>query len=194
MDKVFAAFEEQEKKIKAEDEQRAAEARRRGRPAPRTVEQEFMETVDMQKHADRVLRSILINVKAVPAGTLPYTSISSTRLQPGKAQEWRQLWEKYNKPVFDKLVADGTIFGYGVDREDQHSSDPGWRWAWVLMPNLATTDKLIRAFEADRQARSPEERAAITRQFQEITVPDAHRDELFRAAIFAAAEASAGSE
>ena len=36
------------------------------------------------------------------------------RALPGKAQAYRAVWEKYYKPIYAKLLADGTIVGYGL--------------------------------------------------------------------------------
>jgi hypothetical protein len=184
MDKVFAAFEEQEKKIRVEDEQRAAEARKLKQPIPKTAEQEFLETVELKDHHDFLLRSIVFNFKPVPAGTLPYLGLFRFRVERGRGQDYRKLWEKYDKPVWDKLLADGVIYGYGMDIEDFTSLEPGTRWFWVSMPDLAAGDKIEAAFNADRERRSEEERAAIGRQFREVTVAGSSHDDLYRAVIF----------
>jgi len=186
LDKVFAAFEELEKKMKAEDEQRAAEARKLKQPIPKTAEQEFLEAVDLKNHHDFLLRSIVSNIKPVPVGTLPYLGLFRFRVERGRGQDYRKLWEKYDKPVWDKLLADGVIYGYGIDVEDFTSLEPGTRWFWVSMPDLATGDKIDATFAADRDKRSEEERAAIGRQFREVTVAGSSHDDLYRAAIFAA--------
>jgi hypothetical protein len=186
LDKVFAAFEEQEKKIKAEDEQRAAEARKLKQPIPKAAEQEFLEAVDLTQHHDFLVRTIVSNLKPVPAGTLPYTALFRFRVERGKGQDYRKLWEKYDKAIWDKLVADGTILGYGLDVEDFTSVQPGTRWIWVTLPNLAAGVKIDAAFGADRQRRSEEERATIGNQFREVIVAGSSHDDLLRAIIFAA--------
>ena len=43
----------------------------------------------------------------VPSGVLPYTRYNSVKVLPGKANAYRQVWEKYNKPVLKKAVAEG---------------------------------------------------------------------------------------
>jgi hypothetical protein len=186
VDKLLAAFVELGKQMKADDEQRAAEARRLKQPVPKTAEQDLMEAFDFDQHQDFVLRSVVFNIKPVPADTLPYTGVFRFRVERGRGEDYRKLWEKYDKPIWDKLLADGMIFGYGIDVEDWTSMGGGWRWLWVSLPDMATTDKIDAAFRADRDKRSEEERAAIGRQFREVIVAGSGHDDLYRAVMFAA--------
>jgi hypothetical protein len=34
------------------------------------------------------------------------------KVRPGKGLDYRRAWEKYNKPVYDKLVADHVVLAY----------------------------------------------------------------------------------
>lgn len=162
MDKVFAGFEEMEGQITPEDQKR------------------FAETIDPDKHHDHMLRVIHVNINEGPPATLPYTVYSSVKVKRGHGRDWRKLFEKYSQPVFDKLVADGTIHGYGIDVEDFHTEHPGLRWIWIVTTSLAAFDQIDAAFRADRQARSEEERATIRHKFRKVTVGGEHRDFLFR--------------
>jgi hypothetical protein len=150
--------------------------------SPAVADQEkFRQATDASKHQDSITRNILQNIQEGEPSAPPFTSWSYTKVDVGKGLEWRKLWEKYNKPVYDKLVKDGVIFGYGIDVEDIHTEDPGWRGVWVVTTSMAAFDKIDAAFAADRQGRSEEEREAIGRQFREITSPSDHRDSLWRA-------------
>ena len=79
------------------------------------------------KHHDFLLRSPLHRTKAA-RGTNGYLWVSSTQLQPGKGQEWRELFDKYTKPVYDELLANGTILAYWIDVEQVHTDNPNWRY------------------------------------------------------------------
>ncbi|MBI4470305.1 MAG: hypothetical protein HY650_13385 [Acidobacteria bacterium] len=184
-DKVVTALEETEKKMKADDEQRLADAKKNKQPAPRTTEQEIMESIDFDHHHDLLLRNLVSNVGAIPDGTLPYTWLSRFKVERGKGSDFRKLWDKYEKAIWDKLVADGVIFGYGLAAEDVNSMGSGLRWFWVIMRDHAVVDKVDAAFKTDRDKRSEEERAAISRQFREVTDNSADHDDLFRAVIHA---------
>ena len=148
---------------------------------PAADQEKLRAATDLSKHHDHLNRTILMNVREEEPSAPLYTSWSFVKVDAGKSGEWRKLFEKYNKPVFDKLVPDGTIFGYGIDVEEFHTDDPGWRAVWVLTTSLGAFDKIDAAFAADRQARSEEERESIGRQFRDITTPGEHRDSLWRA-------------
>lgn len=161
MDKVFAGFE--------------------AREVPEEDEEKFRQTVDLAKHHDHITRSILENVSESEPSAPLYTRWSFVKVKRGKGSEWRELVEKYSKPVLDKLVEDGTIYGYGIDVEWIHTDDPGWRAIWVLTTSLGAHDKVRAAFRAAAQERSQEEREAIGEMFRKITEGGVHRDSLWRA-------------
>ena len=147
---------------------------------PDEDEKALQAAVDPDKHHDHITRSIIINLgEEEPSGTV-YTSWSFFKVKPGKSSEWKKLFEKYNKPVYDQLVADGTIFGYGIDVEDFHTDDPGWRALWVVTTSLGALDKVDAAFDKAREAMAEEGRQAIGNMFRELTDPSEHRDSLWR--------------
>lgn len=140
----------------------------------------FHEIVDLNKHHDHLVRSIVVRVnESEPEGTV-YTAYSFIKVKAGKSSEWQKMFDKYTKPVLDKLMDDGTLFGYGVDVEWIHSEDPGWRAIWIVSTSLAAFDKLEAAFREARQAHSEEAREAIDHWFQKITESGEHRDSLWR--------------
>lgn len=160
MDKVFAGFAA----MKVTDEDEKA----------------FETAIDLDKHRDYITRSIISNVREEePAGTV-YTTWSFVKVKTGKSSEWRKFFEKYNKPVLDSLVADGTLYGYGVDVEDFHTEDPNWRAVWLLTTSLGAFDKIDAAFEKAREEMSEEAREAIGNTYRKLTDPSEHRDSLWR--------------
>lgn len=181
-DKAYAAFEEQERKMKAEDAAVAEEARKKGRPAPKGGEERRLETVDITKHKDYLLRDLIVRFAETPppADAKPWSSIFVVRAKPGKGDEYRKLWEKYNQPVLDKLLSDGVINGYEFGIEEVKSTDTFTHFSTVVMPNLAARDKVRDAFMADRQARSEVEREHIAHSFQHVLDLSASRQFLMR--------------
>jgi len=136
------------------------------------------------KHRDYLLRSIIYNGK--PAGPASgYLSVGSTKVQPGKGQQWREFWEKYTKPTYDELVADGTIAGYSVDVEQVHTDDPGWRFVVFVAPSADAVDKVNAAFQALFRKRGPEENRGIFATQAELTVAGVHRDSFARVPAYA---------
>ena len=130
-------------------------------------------------HRDRLLRSVVYRAgKASQTGG--FSELSMNVVKPGKAQLWRETYDKYTKPVLEKLFAEGTITGYGVDQEHVHTENLGARFEWIMYPSAEAIDKANAAFAADREKRTADERSAITAAYRDIFEPGAHRDGLDR--------------
>jgi hypothetical protein len=146
----------------------------------------IMEIADVSKTRDFLTRDLVFAVTHVPPapGLLPYTRYNFTKVKPGKGAEYRKAWEKYNKPVLDKLLADGIIAAYGLAVEEVRTSGDFTHFTWYDVKDLGQLDKVRSAFLADRDHRSQEEQNAITELFAGLTDPDAARSEVDRAVIF----------
>ena len=141
---------------------------------------------DFAKTHDYLTRDLVqvIGPTMPPAGTLPWVRYGFVKVKPGKGADYRKAWENYNKPVFDKLVADGTLLAFGLAVEDVRTEGDWTHYTWLATKDLASQDKVRAAFLADRAKRSPEEQASITDLFTSLTDPDAARTELVRSLIF----------
>jgi hypothetical protein len=172
MDKVNAAIGELTAKM-AEDGSRAR----------------FMGTIDLSKHIDFLLRDIVggSGPNQPGADAKPYLWVVLVKVQPGKGQEYRRLWEQYNKPVYDKLAAEGTIHSYALGVQEAIRTDAFTHYVAISIPNLAARDKIRAAFDADREARTPADRSIITNSFQAVVEAGATRNEILRSVIFKAA-------
>lgn len=134
-------------------------------------------------HSDYLLRS-LIHRGHTTAASSAYLWVSITQVQPGKGEQWRELWEKYVKPTFDELFANGTISEYSIYVEEVHTHDPNLRYvAWVT-PRADGVDKVDAAYRALVEKYSKEERRAIGEAFAQATVPGAHRDYFARVSTY----------
>ena len=144
------------------------------------------ETVDTSKTRDYLTRDIVIGLgpSISTAGLLPYTRFNFVKVRAGKAAEYRKAWEKYNKPILDKLMADGVILAYGLAVEDVRTEGNFTHFTWYDMKDLASMDKIRAAFIGDRDHRSQEEQDAITNLFASLTDLDASRAEIDHAVIF----------
>ena len=135
------------------------------------------------KHRDRLLRSVIYNSKPAKL-TSGFAYLSITSVPPGKGAQWRQYFDKYTKPVYDKLFADGAILGYGVDVEFIHTDAPGPRFGWYLAATGEAMDKVNEAFDAAQQAGSPQERQAAAAALNEVSAVAGHRDALDRILVY----------
>jgi len=172
MDKVNAAIAELTAKM-AEDGSRAR----------------FMGTLDLSKHIDFLLRDLVAGdgPNQPGADAKPYLWLTLVKVQPGKSDEFRKVWEQYFKPVYDKLAADGAIHGYALGTQEAVRTDFFTHYVAVSLPNLAARDKVNAAFEADRAARTPADRSIIMHSILGVIEPTATRHEIMRSLIFKAA-------
>jgi hypothetical protein len=183
IDKVDAAMRAQIAKFSSNDS--AATAGKKGQKPAASVNDRLQEMADMSKTHDYVTRELVSNESSTtPAGVLPYTRYGFVKVKPGKGGDYRKAWEKYNKPVYDKLIADGVILGYGLDVEEVRTSGEFTHFTWVDTKDLAAMDKLRAAFIADRERRTQEEQDAISNLFGSLLDADASRATVARSLIF----------
>jgi hypothetical protein len=151
---------------------------------PKAVLHSFAEMTDPERRHDFVFRPISRNFKPAPAGTLPWLVVTKFRVQPGTEDDVTDCWEKYDKPIWEKLLADGTVMSYALLAEDLISAEPEWRWFVARVRDSAAIGKIHSAFHADREQRSVEERTAIQRQSRVDVVPGTAHDDLLHAVIY----------
>jgi hypothetical protein len=161
-------------------------AGKKGAPTANGPMARFVEITDFSKTHDYLTRAIVSGFtnERPSAGILPCSRYSFVKVKPGKSAEYRKAWEKYNKPIFDKMIADGTIMAYALVVEDVRTDGDFTHYTWIATKDLAAQDKARAEFLADRDKRSTEEQEAITKLFTELTDPDANRTQLTRALIF----------
>ena len=127
------------------------------------------------KHRDYLVRAQVRGAKPA-GGTNGYLWVNYTQLKPGKAEEWRALFDKYIKSLLDGLVDDGSFISYEVDAEVVHTDNPDGIYLVYVAPNAAGIDKFLTAVGARMAQGSAEERRAFSEAYAATTVPDAHRD------------------
>ena len=113
-----------------------------------------------------------------------YLHVSSVMVQPGKGNDWEELWKKYNRPVYDGLIKDGSLLAYSIDTQDIHTMNPRYRFIVTVTPSAEGEDKVGAAFDAAGQKRSEMERDAIFKAFTEVQDRDQHRDYFARVTAY----------
>ena len=180
VEKVLTAMEARLAKLAADE----AQAARRGGRQMTTAERQRA-TFDMSKTRDWLIRDLVAGYGPPPKpGVLPVTRYNFIKVKPGRGADYRRTWEKYNKPVFDKLVADGVVLAYGLSAEDVKTDGDWTHFVWIATANMAGADKVGAAFAADRARRSEKERNEITEAFLDATEPDKARSIITRSRIF----------
>ncbi len=123
------------------------------------------------KHHDHLLQSLIHQGGSIDR-TSGYLYVSIEKVQPGRAREWRAVWEKYIKPTYDELLANGTILLYEVSREYVHTEDPRWRYVWYIAASADAQDKVNEAFTAVFEKEAP----AIFAALSAVGIRSEHRD------------------
>jgi hypothetical protein len=183
VEKVDSAMRAQIAKLD-EDAMKAAPAKK-GQKSSGSVSDRIREDVDMSKTHDYLTRDLVIGLSATaPSGILPYTRFNFVKVKPGKGGDYRKAWEKYNKPVFDKLLADGVLLAYGLAVEEVRTTGDFTHFVWMDTKDLAGMDKIRTAFIADREHRTQEEQDAIANLFGSLLDVDAARSVVDRSLIF----------
>ncbi len=181
VEKVLNAMEARLAKLAADE---ALAARGKPRP-PMTTAERSRSVFDGTKTRDWLTRDIVAGFGSPPAaGVLPFTRYNFIKVKPGKGADYRRTWEKYNKPVFDKLVADGVLLAYGLAAEEVKTDGNWTHFVWIATATMAAADRIGPAFAADRARRSEKDRNEITEAFLEATEPDKARSMVTRARIF----------
>lgn len=175
--------------MQAQLEKLAAEDAKPGRRGMTTAER-IRDVFDMAKTKDWLTRDVIFAAtsKMPPAGVLPYTRYFFAKVKPGKGYEYRRYWEKYNKPVLDKLVAEGVVLAYGLAVEEVKTTGDFTHFSWMSTADLTAADQVRAAFVADRERRTQEERDAINEAFASLTDADAARQDVSRSVIFKLAQ------
>lgn len=185
VEKVLSAMEAQLAKLAAEDAKAAEAARARKQQPPMTTAERTRAVFDMSKTRDWLTRDLVAGYGPTPAaGSLPFTRYNFNKVKPGKGADYRRAWETYNKPIFDKLVADGVVMAYGLAAEDVKTDGEFTHFVWIATANMAAADKIGPAFAADRARRTEAERNAITEAFGSVLEPDMARSIITRSRIF----------
>lgn len=183
VEKVLSGMEAQQSKLAAE-EAKISNVRVRQHPTMTTAER-IRQTFDMSKTRDWLTRDIVSNFGNPPAaGVLPVTRYNFVKVKPGKGADYRRTWEKYNKPVFDKLIADGVLLAYGLAAEEVKTDGEFSHFIWYATANMAGLDKVGSAFAADRMKRSEDERNTISELFTSALEQDKSRSLVTLSRIF----------
>ena len=183
VDQVDSAMRAQIAKL--DDEAAKSGAAKKGQKPATSVTARLGEIADMSKVHDYLTRDLVIGF-GPPSGSaaLPFVRYNFVKVKAGKGSEYRKAWEKYNKPVFEKLAADGVVMAYGLSVEEIRTDGDFTHYVWYAVKDLASFDKVRAAFIADRDRRSQEEQDSLTSLFVGLQDVDASRSEVVRSLIF----------
>lgn len=134
------------------------------------------------RHREYLFLPLMRRTHATRA-TSGYLWINSYEVQPRKGEEWRERWWQDSKPIYDELLANGTISYWAVGFEIVHTENTNVRYVVYIAPTVDAIDKVHEAMLVRQQKRTPEETRAI-RALPEVTVSGTHRDFFARVPIY----------
>jgi hypothetical protein len=119
---------------------------------------------------------------AQPAAMAPakLTWLRYYQAQPGKDQELTRLLIGGSKPIFDKLMADKKIVGWGLAVPITHSDDPWTHVFYVTVADWSGAEQLVQAVEASDAAMPKAEMDRMNQMFLAAYRPEMTRDVILR--------------
>jgi hypothetical protein len=126
-------------------------------------------------HSDQINRSIHIGSSSPVKGS--YIHLGYFSAKPGKASAVKDVWGEFAAPIYDQLIADGSILNYGLHVPAIHRGENWTHLAWYLSENLAARDAVGNAFDAAEAARSEDEAKAWQSRMME-TFEREHEDQI----------------
>ncbi len=136
------------------------------------------------KQHDLLLRSELRRSKA-SSGTNGYLYFNSTLIQPGKKDQWREWWDKYQKPMYDQFLVDGLVNMYEIDSGEMHTMDPNIVYLIYVSSTADALDKINNAFISRGKSLSRDEAREMANGLDAVVVAGSHRDYFARAMSYA---------
>lgn len=129
-------------------------------------------------HWDSIFRHVDFHTAGAEGPRPQYLSLSYYRARPGEESKVADLYGRAVAPVFQELMAEGVVGGYGLAVEELHS-DPSWtHMGWSSMSSLASQDTIDAAFAAADAARSEDETKEIESSTRELFEPGSHWDRI----------------
>ncbi len=132
-----------------------------------------METGDEQY---MLLRHTVFNGN--PDAKFKYLRLSNFTVKPGYDSEVSKMFKSFVAPVYDQLLKDGAIAGYGLIEQAIHSDHTFTHEAWITFGELADLEKVEKAFM--EQEVSDGDEFARDLAFKKMFDSSAHYDRLIR--------------
>lgn len=112
---------------------------------------EFAKILAESKHWDYILESRAYNGHS---GTFEntYLRVSGFKEKSGQGEALERTLKSYVIPTLEKLLADGAIHSYSIDREWVHTDDPANFWIVIVTNGADGLDKVTAAIRAAGKA------------------------------------------
>ena len=136
-----------------------------------------------------ILSAVLVFLALAPlasaqeeAGPITWFALNTTK---GGARSLVGLTVKDDGPMYDGLLADGTLMSWGIAIPINHRLDDSWNYMlWATMSDWGKVGDLQAGFENLFATRSPEDMEAMQKAHQEAVVEGAHHDWIVRHQVY----------
>lgn len=126
------------------------------------------------KHQDYLMISTIHGSRTV-TNSMGYIRVIGAEIQAGKMDDFLEAYRRYIVPVYEKLLAEGTIVNYQLDTEYNIENAPGRIFSVVDTRDAEGMDK-VRAAVGEVFAKNPAAAPALASD----TVPNSRNDLLAR--------------
>lgn len=97
------------------------------------------------KHQDYLMISTIYSFKSASNAT-GYLRVISAQFKPGHEEAFMAAYNRYVKPTYDKLMADGAIVAYQFDTEFNMQNAPGRFFSVIVARDADALDKVQMTF------------------------------------------------
>ena len=77
-----------------------------------------------------------------------YFRIGYYKATPGNEKKLTEFYKDHIQPVYEQLLADGTITGFGLSSQELHGVGDWTHIGWYTMPDLGAIDTVQDAVDA----------------------------------------------
>lgn len=113
----------------------------------------------------------------------PLTWVVRVAVKPGKWMEFERMAEKFNKPVLDRLLAQGVISSYGLAYQLVGPPRQSYMY-WVTAADWAAMARVDKAFEDSRKGLKEVEMRELISSYLASTDPEQESSEVVRHLVF----------
>lgn len=128
----------------------------------------------------------LLTLVAVPLaqaqeGPGPISWLAFDTSVSGKSRDMIGMTIKYDGPMYDELLENGTLESWGIAIPINHRLDDNWNFVlWATMADWGKVGELQAGFEKLFASRTPEQMMAMQKAYKEVSVEGAHHDWIVR--------------
>ena len=116
------------------------------------------------------------------AGPITWFALDTTK---GGSRNLIELTVKDDGPMYDGLLASGSLLSWGIAIPINHRPDDTWNYMlWTTMADWGKIGDLQAGFENSFAARSPKDMAASQKAYEEATIGGAHHDWIVRHQVY----------